>query len=84
MAIEHRYNPPIQTHEAILSDMPPSATKVYKIVRELGPITSKEISKHCTLTPRTIRHVLKQLVETGMLERIPYLLDMRSSKFIVI
>ncbi len=66
---------------AILEEMPPSARRVYLIVRERGPITSAEVVELCDLAPRTVRHGLKLLVRAGLIQKLPHLLDMRSSKF---
>ena len=63
--------------------LPPSAITIYKIVRERGPITSNEIVQLCDLAPRTVRHGLKLLVRAGLIQKLPHLLDMRSSKFYV-
>lgn len=63
--------------------LPPSACTIYKIVLERGPVTSAEICKECDLAPRTVRHGLKLLVRAGHIEKLPHLLDMRSSKFYV-
>ncbi|MHA1304836.1 MAG: winged helix-turn-helix domain-containing protein [Candidatus Heimdallarchaeaceae archaeon] len=65
----------------ILEGMPPSARRVYGIVKERGPITSAEIVELCNLAPRTVRHGLKLLVRAGLIQKLPHLLDMRSSKF---
>lgn len=65
----------------LLESLPPSARKVFKIVKEKGPITSAEIVEICNLAPRTVRHGLKLLVRAGLIEKLPHLLDMRSSKF---
>jgi len=63
--------------------LPPSAITIYKIVQERGPITSNEIVQLCNLAPRTVRHGLKLLVRAGLIQKLPHLLDMRSSKFYV-
>ncbi|MHA1114959.1 MAG: helix-turn-helix domain-containing protein [Candidatus Heimdallarchaeum aukensis] len=65
----------------LLEKLPPSARRVFKIVKEKGPITSAEIVEICNLAPRTVRHGLKLLVRAGLIEKLPHLLDMRSSKF---
>lgn len=74
-------NPKLE--QELLSDLPPSAITIYKIVIGNGPITSREIVEMCSLAPRTVRHGLKLLVRAGLIQKLPHLLDMRSCKFYV-
>lgn len=74
---------PSTQKEVDFQGLPPSARSIYKIVAERGPITSSEIVELCELAPRTVRHGLKLLVRAGLIQKIPHLLDMRSSKFFV-
>ncbi|MHA1852107.1 MAG: winged helix-turn-helix domain-containing protein [Candidatus Heimdallarchaeaceae archaeon] len=74
---------PAMEKEDAYQGLPPSARAIYKIVAERGPITSREIVELCDLAPRTVRHGLKLLVRAGLIQKLPHLLDMRSSKFYV-
>ncbi len=67
----------------LLEDLPPSAQTIFYIVKDKGPITSAEIVELCNLAPRTVRHGLKLLVRVGLIQKLPHLLDMRSSKFYI-
>ena len=78
IAVEHA-----SIKQVSLEGLPPSAVKIYKIVRGTGPITSREIVDMCDLAPRTVRHGLKLLVRSSLILKLPHLLDMRSSKFYV-
>lgn len=65
------------TVEEILSDCPPSAKLVYKVLEHDGELTQKQLSEATMLSPRTVRHALSDLEEHGLIEQRIYLSDAR-------
>jgi transcription initiation factor IIE alpha subunit len=62
---------------------PPSASKIVRVIQDLGPLTSKEIVNTTQLAPRTVRYALKLLVAEGVVARVPNLGDLRQTLFIM-
>ena len=65
------------------SKLPPSARKVYVILlEEENGLTTKELLEKVDYASRTVRYALKKLVATGLVRKLPYLMDMRQSKYL--
>lgn len=60
-----------------LSNLPPSAKLVVKILEYEGPLSQKAISERSRLPSRTTRSALKQLVENEIVESRPSFTDGR-------
>ncbi|MFQ6124894.1 MAG: winged helix DNA-binding protein [Candidatus Heimdallarchaeota archaeon] len=68
--------------EIIMAKLPPSAQKIYLLLAaEENGLTTKEIVRRVTFTSRTVRYALKKLLAMGLIQRSPYLLDMRQFKY---
>jgi DNA-binding MarR family transcriptional regulator len=59
------------------SDIPPSAAKVLRILKNSGPLTPKDISGETTFSSRTVRYALKILLKLGLIRKLPNLRDAR-------
>ncbi len=62
--------------------LPPSAREIYKILVDEGPMTTKEVLSRVNYASRTVRYALKKLISLGLVRKVPYLLDMRQSKYL--
>jgi len=63
--------------------LPPSAQEIYQILIDEGPMTTKEVLSRVNYASRTVRYALKKLISLGLVRKVPYLLDMRQSKYLV-
>ncbi len=63
----------------------PSAQEIYNILINIneGPLTTKEVLGRVKYASRTVRYALKRLISLGLVRKIPYLLDMRQSKYLI-
>ncbi|MFQ6123350.1 MAG: helix-turn-helix domain-containing protein [Candidatus Heimdallarchaeota archaeon] len=65
--------------------LPPSAREIYQILAaEEKGLTTKEVLNRVDYASRTVRYALKRLLSVGLVRKIPYLLDMRQSKYLVL
>ncbi len=64
--------------------LPPSAQEIYQILIEEGPMTTKEVLSRVNYASRTVRYALKRLTALELVRKVPYLLDMRQSKYLII
>ncbi|MFX1318846.1 MAG: MarR family transcriptional regulator [Promethearchaeota archaeon] len=62
---------------------PPSASKIIRVIKSNGPMTSKDIVENTNLAPRTVRYALKRLVAEGVVARVPNLTDLRQTLFML-
>lgn len=67
----------IRSTEEIMK-MPPSAKLVLKTIEYEGPLTAKEVAAKTLLPPRTVRHAVSLLLQSGLVGRAPHLRDLRS------
>lgn len=68
-----------------LNKLPPSAREIYQILAaEEKGLTTKEVLNRVDYASRTVRYALKRLLTMGLVRKIPYLLDMRQSKYMVL
>lgn len=64
--------------------LPPSAREIYLILAaEKKGLTTKEVLNRVNYASRTVRYALKKLLAIGLVRKIPYLMDMRQSKYLV-
>ncbi len=73
-----------EEEEVKICHLPQSALVVVKILRKEGALTPKEIFKKTSFAPRTVRYALKTLLENGVVDKVPNLLDLRQNKYRVI
>ncbi len=59
----------------------PSMQKVIEVVDKEGPLSSSEIIEKVEFSTRAVRYALKHLVEYEILEKAPYLPDMRKTMY---
>jgi DNA-binding MarR family transcriptional regulator len=64
-----------------LSDSPPSAKLVFKILERNGPLTQQELAKETMLPKRTVRFGLTRLTEAGLVESRMSFRDARQSVY---
>ncbi|MFB6146840.1 MAG: ArsR family transcriptional regulator [Halobacteriaceae archaeon] len=64
-----------------LSDLPPSAKLVYKVLEYDGPMTQKELVAESMLSARTVRYALDRLGEREIVEEDIYFADARQSLY---
>ncbi|MFQ6124930.1 MAG: winged helix-turn-helix domain-containing protein [Candidatus Heimdallarchaeota archaeon] len=69
-------------HLEMKDKLPPSAREIYKILVDEGPMTTKEVLSRVNYASRTVRYALKKLISLGLVRKVPYLLDMRQSKYL--
>jgi DNA-binding MarR family transcriptional regulator len=63
--------------------LPDSCKKVYSIIIEEGPLSSKEIVARISCSTRAVRYALKRLLEHEYVEKHPCLHDMRQTLYSV-
>ena len=64
-----------------LSDLPPSAKLVYKVLEYNGPLTQKAIVEESMLSPRTVRYALERLSEIDAITEDVYFADARQNLY---
>jgi predicted transcriptional regulator len=64
-----------------LSELPPSAKLVYKVLEYNGPLTQKGIVEESMLSARTVRYALERLDEIGIVEEDVYFADARQNLY---
>ncbi|MHA2238909.1 MAG: hypothetical protein ACXAB2_11135 [Candidatus Hodarchaeales archaeon] len=57
--------------------LPESCKKVFSVIVEEGPVSSKEIVARVSCSTRSVRYALKRLLENEYVEKHPCLSDMR-------
>jgi len=68
----------------VQDQLPPSARHVFEILLKCEEgLTTKDILSRVDYASRTVRYALKKLVATGLVRKLPYLLDMRQSRYII-
>ncbi|PSQ17339.1 ArsR family transcriptional regulator [Halobacteriales archaeon QS_8_69_73] len=64
-----------------LSDLPPSAKLVYKVLEYNGPMTQKDIVEESMLSARTVRYALERLEEIDIVTEDVYFADARQNLY---
>ncbi|WP_254766559.1 helix-turn-helix domain-containing protein [Salinilacihabitans rarus] len=64
-----------------ISDLPPSAKLVFKVLEYDGPLTQKQIVEESMLSARTVRYALERLGEIGVVDENIYFADARQSLY---
>ena len=64
-----------------LSDLPPSAKLVYKVLEYNGPMTQKDIVEESMLSARTVRYALERLEEIDIVSEDVYFADARQNLY---
>lgn len=64
-----------------LTDLPPSAKLVYKVLEYDGPLTQKQIVEESMLSPRTVRYAIERLDDIGVVSESVYFADARQSLY---
>ena len=68
-------------HDAALSDLPPSAKLVYKVLEYNGAMTQKAIVEESMLSARTVRYALERLENAGTVSEDVYFADARQNLY---
>ena len=64
-----------------LSDLPPSAKLVYKVLEYNGPMTQKDIVEESMLSARTVRYALERLEDIDIVTEDVYFADARQNLY---
>jgi len=64
-----------------LSELPPSAKLVFKVLEYDGPLTQKRIVEESMLSARTVRYALERLEDCGLVDERIYFADARQSLY---
>jgi predicted transcriptional regulator len=72
------------TEEEGLSDLPPSAKLVFKVLQYNGPLTQKGIVEESMLSARTVRYALERLEGVNAVDEDVYFADARQNLYEVV
>lgn len=61
--------------------LPESCKKVFCVIVEDGPVSSKEIVEKVSCSTRSVRYALKRLLDNEFVEKRPCLSDMRQTLY---
>jgi DNA-binding MarR family transcriptional regulator len=64
-----------------LSELPPSAKLVFKVLEYDGPLTQKQLVEESMLSARTVRYALERLEDCGHVDDRVYFADARQSLY---
>ncbi|ELY87916.1 hypothetical protein C483_16453 [Natrialba hulunbeirensis JCM 10989] len=67
-----------------LTDLPPSAKLVYKVLEYEGSLTQEELAAESRLCSRTVRYALGKLETAGQVDSRVCLQDARQSKYRIV
>ena len=70
-----------ETDGEAISDLPPSAKLVFKVLEYKGPLTQKGIVEESMLSARTVRYALERLDEVGVVDEDVYFADARQNLY---
>jgi predicted transcriptional regulator len=70
-----------ETEEEAISDLPPSAKLVFKVLEYKGPLTQKGIVEESMLSARTVRYALERLEDVGVVDEDVYFADARQNLY---
>lgn len=69
------------SEERPITDAPPSAKLVYKVLQYNGSLTQKGIVEKSMLSQRTVRDAIDRLEELGIIRESVYIPDARQSLY---
>ncbi|WP_254543225.1 ArsR family transcriptional regulator [Halomarina pelagica] len=64
-----------------ITDLPPSAKLVYKVLEYNGPLTQKGIVEESMLSARTVRYALERLESIDVVDEDVYFADARQNLY---
>ena len=67
-----------------LSDLPPSAKLVFKVLEYNGPLTQKGIVEESMLSARTVRYALERLEGVDAVDEDVYFADARQNLYEIV
>ncbi|ACV10522.1 ArsR family transcriptional regulator [Halorhabdus utahensis DSM 12940] len=67
--------------EEDITDLPPSAKLVFKVLEYKGPLTQKGIVEESMLSARTVRYALERLEEVDVVSEDVYFADARQNLY---
>jgi DNA-binding Lrp family transcriptional regulator len=67
-----------------VSELPPSAKLVYKILEYEGGLTQSQLATETMLPPRTVRDALSRLEDAGIVEEHIFIPDARKSTYALV
>jgi NAD+ kinase len=73
----------IHSGKTQLSDAPPSAKFIYRLLEDQGPLTEKQLISDSGLPERTVRSAIKELTKRNLIQRIQTLRDTREFLFTI-
>ncbi|QIO24819.1 helix-turn-helix domain-containing protein [Haloarcula sp. JP-L23] len=68
---------PSEVTFSTLSDLPPSAKLVIKVLENQNTLTQQELAKKTYLPKRTVRHAVRELTQLGFVEYTVHFSDAR-------
>ena len=72
------------TFEEGLSDLPPSAKLVFKVLEYNGALTQQGIVEESMLSARTVRYALERLESVGAVDEDVYFADARQNLYEIV
>lgn len=66
-----------------LDGLPPSARRVFEVLREHGPLTHKDLVRVALMPGRTVRYAVHRLREAGIIGEKCNLMDCRQCFFFI-
>ncbi|WEL17441.1 MULTISPECIES: helix-turn-helix domain-containing protein [unclassified Halorhabdus] len=70
-----------ESDEEDITDLPPSAKLVFKVLEYKGPLTQKGIVEESMLSARTVRYALERLEEVDVVSEDVYFADARQNLY---
>ncbi len=70
--------PPLRVREDAAGHLPPSAHRIFGLLRDAGALTHAQIALRTGMPARTIRFAVRRLREQGLVSSIPSLRDCRT------
>lgn len=64
-----------------LTELPPSAKLVFKVLEYDGPLTQKQLVEESMLSARTVRYALERLEDCGQVDDRVYFADARQNLY---
>ncbi len=61
----------------------PTALKMIELLEKNGPMRPKDIAEQLGVSRRTVSKAIKVLLEQGMVQEVPYLMDVRGKVIIL-
>jgi DNA-binding MarR family transcriptional regulator len=71
----------LRENEPSVKKLSASAYKILKILEQKGNVSASELTSELNVSTRTVHYALKTLMEKNIIDRKPYLFDMRQTRY---